>query len=474
MADPWRILGLSADTADEKQVRSAYAKLLKVHRPDQDPEGFQQLRTAYQQALNWLQQRDIEPDVWDDDEVELPLEKEPSAVVETRHVPPPLPPSFAEGEVPLLPHQVDPQPSSQQIPPPLPPSWAEGEVPLLPHQVDPPPPAQLPPSQKRPERDWPREWSYSIVTLDRALENPGRYLDIITMALRALAVDVQECGIPPDAVECIISDAFDADAGLFGMTAPVAILTHLLQGGRTAFLNRAIKALEQADSQAHLKTLAQKLAECEVDAWSARTADVFFHAAGLLAMHQPYLAQSMQRKLRGILDAKAYEAEFDSLETRITRGIALRDLTPDCRVFWSRRLEHPEAPCDWEAEPSVNALNNVMLLGPMWEGYPLVKSVVPAEVLANAWKYQWLQVAIFRLKKLGARVNLLTVSLAAIGGLLLMTGAHIATQVTPEGTRKPAPAKTKAERNSEERLNRLMKEIFEKDMQKNKSQSQKQ
>ena len=215
-------------------------------------------------------------------------------------------------------------------------------------------------------------------------------------------------------------------------------MSHLLQGGRTAFLNRAIKALEQAGRHAHLTTLVQKLDECEVDAWSAHTADVFFCAAGLVAVHQPFLAQSMMRKLRGFLDASAYSARFASLETSITRGMALRELTPGCRVFWVRRLEHPEAPCDWEAEPSVNALNNLMLLGPMWVGYPLVKSVVPAEVLANAWKYHWVQVAIFRLKKICSRFNFQTALFAVIGGIFLITGAHLATQVTPPTKRDPA------------------------------------
>ena len=448
MADPWSILGLRADTADEKQVRTAYARLLKVHRPDQDPEGFQQLRTAYERILEWLRFRALREEDEEPDEVEE-VELEPDEVS------------------PAVLDSINPAPQPQLPCPPLPSSWPAGEVPVLPYKFDQTPP-QEPQQRKsqRTERNWPREWSYSLETLDRALQDPRRYLDIITMALRALAVDVIECGIPPDALECIISDAFDTDAGLFGMTAPVAILSHLLQGGRTAFLSRAIKALEQAGRQAHLTTLVQKLDECEVDALSARTADVIFCAVGLVAMHQPFLAQSMMRKLQRLLDAEDYAGRFASLGDAITRGMALRALTPDSRVFWSRRLEHPEAPCDWEAEPSVNALNNVMLLGPMWAGYPLVKSVVPAEVLANAWKYQWINVAIFRLKKLCSRFNFQTALFAVIGGILLMTGAHMATQVNPEGT----PRKTKAERNSEERLNRLIKEITESAMRKEKAQ----
>ncbi len=446
MADPWSILGLRSDTADEKQVRSAYARLLKVHRPDQDLEGFQRLRSAYEQALEWLQFRAVSEEGEQPDDADEWEPEEES-------------PAFSD---PAL------------APPPLPSSWADGEVPFLPHKLGQPPPPKEQHQRKlpRPERNWPREWSYSIETLDRAMQDPRRYLDIINMALRALAVDVQECGIPHNALECIISDAFETDAGLFGMTAPVAILSHLLQGGRTAFLKRAMNALKQAGSQAHLTTLVKKLDECEIDAWSAHIADVFFRAAGLVALHQPFLAQSMMRKLRGFLDASAYSLQFASLETSISRGMALRELTPDCRVFWSQRLEHPEAPCDWEAEPSVNALNNMMLLGPMWAGYPLVKSVVPAEVLANAWKYQWVQVTMFRLKKMCSRVNFQTAAFAVVGGIFLITGAHLATQVSPSTKREPIQIdKTRYEIEREGSLRKHLKILQQKEEQKQPAQS---
>lgn len=39
--------------ADEASIKRAYARLLKQHRPDTDPAGFQVLYEAYQQALAW-------------------------------------------------------------------------------------------------------------------------------------------------------------------------------------------------------------------------------------------------------------------------------------------------------------------------------------------------------------------------------------------------------------------------------------
>ncbi len=60
-----RWLQLAPD-ADETAIKRSYAKLLRQHRPDTDPEGFQQLHAAYQAALAWARARSDE-DVADDD-----------------------------------------------------------------------------------------------------------------------------------------------------------------------------------------------------------------------------------------------------------------------------------------------------------------------------------------------------------------------------------------------------------------------
>jgi len=49
LADALRVLGLEPG-ADPKTVRRAYLKLIKQHKPEQDPAGFQRLRDAYEIA----------------------------------------------------------------------------------------------------------------------------------------------------------------------------------------------------------------------------------------------------------------------------------------------------------------------------------------------------------------------------------------------------------------------------------------
>ena len=52
--DPWELLGLDQATASERDVKRAYARLIKAHRPDTAPAEFQQVHEAYQYALEWL------------------------------------------------------------------------------------------------------------------------------------------------------------------------------------------------------------------------------------------------------------------------------------------------------------------------------------------------------------------------------------------------------------------------------------
>ena len=49
MSWPWSELGLSGPAA-LPEIRSAYAQRLKATHPEEDPEGFQRLHTAYQEA----------------------------------------------------------------------------------------------------------------------------------------------------------------------------------------------------------------------------------------------------------------------------------------------------------------------------------------------------------------------------------------------------------------------------------------
>jgi hypothetical protein len=60
----WRLLGLDP-TTDRRSIKKAYASRLKRFHPEDDPEGFQELRTAYEAALSWAEDYEEEPPVED-------------------------------------------------------------------------------------------------------------------------------------------------------------------------------------------------------------------------------------------------------------------------------------------------------------------------------------------------------------------------------------------------------------------------
>lgn len=54
--NPWQVLGIEP-IEDPRAIKQAYARAVKQHRPDSDPEGYQRLRECYEWALGWVEWR---------------------------------------------------------------------------------------------------------------------------------------------------------------------------------------------------------------------------------------------------------------------------------------------------------------------------------------------------------------------------------------------------------------------------------
>lgn len=117
--DCWSVLELP-DDADARTIKRSYARLLKIFRPDEDPEGFQRLREAYEKALAVAQ--------WRAEYAAEELEVATADVVEQ--------PNHADLQA--WSDVLDVRPLSLQSPPPLRPLNLESSPPLRSLNLSPP------------------------------------------------------------------------------------------------------------------------------------------------------------------------------------------------------------------------------------------------------------------------------------------------------------------------------------------------
>ena len=85
----WEILGIEP-TSDKKEIKKAYAKLLKQYHPEENPEKFKQIQAAYQQCLH--SDQEIESVSYEQNiESKQDIKTKPISIKEDTIVPPPIP-----------------------------------------------------------------------------------------------------------------------------------------------------------------------------------------------------------------------------------------------------------------------------------------------------------------------------------------------------------------------------------------------
>lgn len=85
----WEILGIEP-TSDKKEIKKAYARLLKQYHPEENPEKFKQIQAAYQQCLH--SDQEIESVSYEQNiESKQDIKTKPISIKEDTIVPPPIP-----------------------------------------------------------------------------------------------------------------------------------------------------------------------------------------------------------------------------------------------------------------------------------------------------------------------------------------------------------------------------------------------
>lgn len=418
MSDAWEILGLDPATADEKQVRSAYARLLKLNRPDQNPEGFQQLRHAYEYALQWLRHRNAPADPEDE---QAPLENDAAP---------------AHSALPSRP--------------------ALG-----------PAPAESFPDLRGLDIDWPREWTYSLEAVKSALQKvekhgPAHAETHLRPALSALAFDARDQGIQPAILVVMIETLFADRFHLFASAVPELLLLHLIHGGANAMVRKVLDHYGSPGTSPRMAALATSLVGLHAEWVDETNADIAFRIASSIAFHRPSLAQQFKQKLAQQLDPAAHAAEFEHLFVLICRGLMYQDMPAGLRCFWSERMA-PDAPvCNWDSKFARYALTDAVRRGPNWSGFQTTRALVPPAVWEAVWRHRhWhrftgtLGTAARNLGRLpeGSAIALIVV--------LILGLQHCSSKQTPRIYTPPTPHYKKENRSSDE-LQKSLDEILKK------------
>ena len=82
----WKVLGIEP-TQDKKEIKKAYARLLKQYHPEENPEEFKQIQEAYQQCLH--QDQEIESASFEQNKQNI--KTQPISTKEDTIIPPPIP-----------------------------------------------------------------------------------------------------------------------------------------------------------------------------------------------------------------------------------------------------------------------------------------------------------------------------------------------------------------------------------------------
>ena len=85
----WEVLGIEP-TSDKKEIKKAYARLLKQYHPEENPEEFKQIQAAYQQCLH--PDQEVESVSYEQNiEIKQDIKTEPISMKEDEITPPPVP-----------------------------------------------------------------------------------------------------------------------------------------------------------------------------------------------------------------------------------------------------------------------------------------------------------------------------------------------------------------------------------------------
>ena len=311
-SSPWTLLGLDPATATPRDLQRAYARLLKIHRPDEDPEAFQRLHQAYQTAKARLENAPRSPSA--PDRPTAPLTIRLSPVAEPRLPEQPVPVS-----TPPL-HQEQPIPSYRAAPLPadiLPPAFLE-----------------------------------ALSQFDQALaSNTPTTTEAATDALFESNLRYPET---TQFLDTALAQRFERSPGAIADALHAAYLVRLLEHGCSRLAESVIERLHETNQVAELRKIASEVSEKRARLANPAAAQCLMQLGIHLATTHIYTAEWLANTAYPHLSPTQQKRLEPRFNHQARFGHAFRTLSDEDRQRWRSIIQDPAfaESTDWQTKPN--------------------------------------------------------------------------------------------------------------------------
>ena len=307
--DPWTLLGLDRN-ATAQEIKSAYARLIKIHRPNVDSEGFQRLRSAY---------------------VQMTQGGAGSAPTAPEAAPGPTPPVTSAEESERV--ESAPAPS------------AEPETPGLTEALN----ALAVSRERRIRRD-----------IREALDAFDRVADAADLSM-------------PSRGAALLS-AFRARTSLLAEVCTRERLLQYVEGGDATLPHEVVTQWVEAKELRWLGELADALLAKDLVATTEPGAVLAIHVAAGLGAWNPERAQALLNPAFKALPADRRATLMKAADLEIQVGRVFINLPQDDKTFWLDLLRGKRKAPAWRDSTSRQLLGTVLRReGPNWAGFALLQ-----------------------------------------------------------------------------------------------------
>lgn len=319
MNDPWQILILDPNTATEKDVKAAYARLLKQNRPDVDPEGFRRVREAYEAA---------------------------QALVRERNARGTQPPGYS----------AEAAPGSEN--PEVGPTAA---------------PAFVPPAFSLPDAV---QESYAEVERAAASGN-AEQLEAALMEFQQQCDVSRVNGVTRNEA---IERACSGNVKLLAAAVPYTILLRLAALGQVHVPHLVLSAWAEEERRGRVILFGRALLEEARSLATPEGAVLVARVGVMVGLEKPELATSLGNLAYPHLPVDSRAQIMGQLEHEVAVGRIFQEVTVDLRPFWFARLRHADEAHDWNTAYSSNAVDDLVRRNRYtWQGWGIVQHLLPEE-----------------------------------------------------------------------------------------------